>query len=42
LLALIPAKAMASGYLTDVVGLCVGALLTALHVWGQRQQQATP
>ncbi|MGA1069172.1 MAG: TRAP transporter permease, partial [Burkholderiaceae bacterium] len=41
LLALIPAKAMASGHLTDVVGLCVGALLTALHLLGQPRQQTT-
>ncbi len=41
LLALIPAKAMASGYLTDLVGLCVGALLTALHLLRQPRQQTT-
>ena len=41
LLALIPAKAMASGHLTDVVGLCVGALLTALHLLRQPRQQTT-
>ena len=41
LLALVPAKAMASGYLTDVIGLCGGSLLTALHLLGQRRRQAT-